>query len=202
MLLALSHVTYVLIGWFKFLLLKFLYEYRPWYKTKKLVPIVHKNWFNRYFVSYIHFSFFRCQFPIHLLHRKCRWKDSYYSMQSRYNDIFVVSSCFFPSPLQYQSLTAHHHPPHHIVHIALTVNSNIILSSGGGSENWVPTNLHMNYYYDLGQWKNIAVCQVTLSYLQNFNNHKKIWPSEVYFFNFRLKRHNFFIIYSKNEKNL
>jgi len=30
MLLALSDVTYVLIGWFKFLLLKFLYEYGPW----------------------------------------------------------------------------------------------------------------------------------------------------------------------------
>jgi len=30
MLLALSNVTYVLIGWFKFLLLKFLYEYGPW----------------------------------------------------------------------------------------------------------------------------------------------------------------------------
>jgi len=29
MLLALSDVTYVLIGWFKFWLLKFLYEYRP-----------------------------------------------------------------------------------------------------------------------------------------------------------------------------
>jgi len=29
MLLALSDVTYVLIGWFKFLLLKFLYEYGP-----------------------------------------------------------------------------------------------------------------------------------------------------------------------------
>jgi len=31
MLLALSNVTYVLIGWFKFLLLKFLYEYGPWW---------------------------------------------------------------------------------------------------------------------------------------------------------------------------
>jgi len=30
MLLALSDVTYVLIGWFKFLLLKFLHEYGPW----------------------------------------------------------------------------------------------------------------------------------------------------------------------------
>jgi len=30
MLLALSDVTYVLIGWFKFLLLKFLYEYGPY----------------------------------------------------------------------------------------------------------------------------------------------------------------------------
>ena len=30
MLLALSYVTYVFIGWFKFLLLKFLYEYWPW----------------------------------------------------------------------------------------------------------------------------------------------------------------------------
>jgi len=29
MLLALSYVTYVFIGWFKFLLLKFLYEYWP-----------------------------------------------------------------------------------------------------------------------------------------------------------------------------
>jgi len=29
MLLALSNVTYVLIGWFNFLLLKFLYEYWP-----------------------------------------------------------------------------------------------------------------------------------------------------------------------------
>ena len=29
MLLALSNVTYVLIGWFKCLLLKFLYEYGP-----------------------------------------------------------------------------------------------------------------------------------------------------------------------------
>jgi len=31
MLLALSNATYVLIGWFKFLLLKFLYEYWPWH---------------------------------------------------------------------------------------------------------------------------------------------------------------------------
>ena len=30
MLLALSDVTYVLIGWFKFSLLKLLYEYGPW----------------------------------------------------------------------------------------------------------------------------------------------------------------------------
>jgi len=30
MLLALSYVTYVFIGWFKFLILKFLYEYWPW----------------------------------------------------------------------------------------------------------------------------------------------------------------------------
>ena len=32
MLLALSDVTYVLIGRFKFLLLKFLYEYGPWFQ--------------------------------------------------------------------------------------------------------------------------------------------------------------------------
>jgi len=30
MLLALSDVNYVFIGWFKLLLLKFLYEYGPW----------------------------------------------------------------------------------------------------------------------------------------------------------------------------
>jgi len=35
MLLALSDVTYVLIGWFKFLLLKFLYEYCNQYEAPK-----------------------------------------------------------------------------------------------------------------------------------------------------------------------
>jgi len=44
MLLALSDVTYVLIGWFKFLLLMFLYEYRPCYLRiyKKMCSIVFR----------------------------------------------------------------------------------------------------------------------------------------------------------------
>jgi len=42
MLLALSDVTYVLIGWFKFLLLKFLYEYWPW-SYKCFQPTVFNN---------------------------------------------------------------------------------------------------------------------------------------------------------------
>ena len=37
MLLFLSNATYVLIGWFKFLLLKFLYEYWPCALTNKLI---------------------------------------------------------------------------------------------------------------------------------------------------------------------
>ena len=37
MLLALSDVIYVLIGWFKFLLLKFLYEYGP---RLNVIPVV------------------------------------------------------------------------------------------------------------------------------------------------------------------
>ena len=48
MLLALSNVTYVLIGWFKFLLLKFLYEYGAWYINEKpqLVCLI-VPWFPR-----------------------------------------------------------------------------------------------------------------------------------------------------------
>jgi len=40
MLLALSDVTYVLIGWFKFLLLKFLYEYGPWPSQQMLKKVL------------------------------------------------------------------------------------------------------------------------------------------------------------------
>jgi len=46
MLLALSNVTYVLIGWFKFLLLKFLYEYWPCAIKKVLEMHIFKDLYN------------------------------------------------------------------------------------------------------------------------------------------------------------
>ena len=58
-LLALSDVTYVLIGWFKFLLLKFLYEYGPkfllstWFQYLErmdLAPVFSEEDFRHWFI--------------------------------------------------------------------------------------------------------------------------------------------------------
>jgi len=58
MLLALSYVTYVFIGWFKFLLLKFLYEYWPRVQHYAPLPLTFYHCASYYSTNVGHIIFY------------------------------------------------------------------------------------------------------------------------------------------------